>query len=207
MSAVSLLVLAKQPVPGRVKTRLTPPCTPAQAARLADAALRDTLDVVKRTPAGRKVLVFDGDARSWQKDGVTVVAQEGRGLAERLQGAFDSVRGPALLVGMDTPQLTPELLLSCVRALDRSDVDAVLGPTPDGGFWSIGFSRAVAGAFRGVPMSSPTTWGVQRRRLRQLGLRVDEQPMLRDVDTIADAHAVVGDAPHTRFAAELRAMA
>ena len=63
-------MIAKEPLPGRAKTRLTPPCTPAEAAALARAALLDTLDVVARTPAARRVLVFDGDARDWRRDGL-----------------------------------------------------------------------------------------------------------------------------------------
>jgi rSAM/selenodomain-associated transferase 1 len=194
------MVIAKEPLPGRAKTRLTPPCTPAEAAELARAALLDTIDVVSRTPAARRVLVFEGDQRDWRPNGFELVAQRGDGLGERLAAAFADVGTPALLVGMDTPQLTPALLVAGVRALARPGVDAVLGPTVDGGYWSVGFARGVPAAFDGVPMSTHSTWASQRRRLYELGLRVHEQPRLRDVDTITDAHAVAGAAPHTRFA-------
>jgi rSAM/selenodomain-associated transferase 1 len=200
---VALLVIAKQPVAGRVKTRLTPPCTPAQAAALAGAALLDTLDVVTRTPAARKVLVFDGDARGWQREGFTLIAQRGNTLGERIEAAFEDIPGPALLIGMDTPQMTPELLLDGMSALACRDVDAVLGPTVDGGYWSVGFREAVPGAFDGVPMSSPTTWAHQLARFEDIALRVHEQPLLRDVDTIDDARLVASRAPHTRFARAL----
>jgi uncharacterized protein len=200
VQSVALLVIAKEPLPGRVKTRLTPPCTPTEAAGLARAAILDTIDVVSRTPAARRVLVFDGDQRGWRSKGFELVAQRGDGLAERLAAAFADVGAPALLVGMDTPQLTPELLMAGVRALARPGVDAVLGPTVDGGYWSVGFARRAPGAFDGVPMSTRSTWASQRRRLDELGLRVHQQPRLRDVDTIEDARAVAGAAPHTRFA-------
>jgi len=59
----ALLVIAKEPLPGRVKTRLSPPLSELEAAGLAEAALLDTLEVIARTPAKRKVLVFDGDSR------------------------------------------------------------------------------------------------------------------------------------------------
>ncbi len=104
---------------------------------------------------------------------------------------------------MDTPQLTPRLLLDGMRALAEDEVDAVLGPAHDGGYWSVGFSKPVSGAFADVPMSSELTWIRQRARLAELGLRVHEQPLLRDVDTIEDAHAVASGAPHTRFARAL----
>ena len=207
METVALLVIAKEPIPGRVKTRLTPPCTPAEAAELARAAILDTIDVVSRTPVARRVLVFDGDQRDWRPKGFELVAQRGDGLGERLAAAFADVGTPALLVGMDTPQLTPALLVAGVRALAQPGVDAVLGPTVDGGYWSVGFARSVPGAFDGVPMSTRSTWASQRRRLDKLGLRVHEQPRLRDVDTIEDARAVAGAAPHTRFARAFAALA
>jgi hypothetical protein len=201
------MVIAKEPLPGRAKTRLTPPCTPAEAAELARAALLDTIDVVSRTPAARRVLVFDGDQSDWRPNGFELVAQRGDGLGERLAAAFADVGTPALLVAMDTPQLTPALLVAGVRALARPGVDAVLGPTVDGGYWGVGFARSVPAAFDGVPMSTRSTWASQRRRLDELGLRVHEQPRLRDVDTITDARAVAGAAPHTRFARAFAALA
>jgi rSAM/selenodomain-associated transferase 1 len=202
----ALLVLAKQPVAGRVKTRLTPPCTPQQAAKLADAALRDTLEAVSRAPAGRRVLVFEGDAEPWRPDGFEVIAQRGVAFGERLQAAFDDVAQPALLIGMDTPQVTPAQLGEALRVLVDERVDSVLGPTTDGGYWCVGFRRTVAGAFAGVPMSAPETYVRQRRRLTELGVRVGSQPLLRDVDTIDDAEAVAAQAPATRFARALEAI-
>src|SRR5436305_3920226 len=96
----ALVVIAKEPLPGRAKTRLTPPCTPAEAATLAEAALLDTIEVVRRTPAARKVLAFDGNPRRFRRAGLEVIPQRGAGLAERLAAAFEDVAGPALLVGM-----------------------------------------------------------------------------------------------------------
>ena len=207
MDALTLIVIAKAPVPGRVKTRLTPPCSPEQAAGLAHAALHDTLQAVDRTPAVRRLLVLDGDAALVSADGFDVQLQRPGGLDARLEGAFAGLDGPALLVGMDTPQLTPEMLAAAGRALLADGVDAVLGPADDGGWWCIGFRRPVAGAFTGVPMSVTSTCAEQRRRLTELGLHVRELPVLRDVDTISDARAVARHAPHTRFARAVGALA
>lgn len=207
MTQVALMVIAKEPLPGRAKTRLSPPCSPAEAAALAEAALVDTLEVVARTPAPRKVLVFDGDPGRFRRKGLEVMVQRGGGLAERLAAAFEDVAGPALLVGMDTPQVTPQLLRDGMQALSTPAVDAVLGPAADGGYWSVGFKRNAASAFAGVPMSRPTTCTKQRARLRELGFRVHEQLPLRDVDTIEDARAVASQAPGSRFAAALAAIA
>lgn len=100
----TLLVIAKTPVAGRVKTRLTPHFTPGQAADLARAALQDTLAAVLATPARRRVLVLDGAPGPWLPHGIEVVPQCEGGLDARLAAAFAGAGGPALLIGMDTPR-------------------------------------------------------------------------------------------------------
>ncbi|MDX3454620.1 DUF2064 domain-containing protein [Streptomyces sp. ME02-8801-2C] len=198
-AATTLLVIAKEPRPGRVKTRLTPPFTPEAAAALAEAALIDTLRTVAATPARRRVLVLDGSPGRWLPPGFDVVPQCAGGLDERLACAFADCDGPALLIGMDTPQVTPDLL-----TVDFADCDAYFGPAEDGGFWALGLAEPEPGLLRGVPMSTRTTGAVQRARLVAAGLRVRELPRLRDVDTVADAEAVAAAAPRTRFATELQ---
>jgi len=201
----TIAVIAKAPVAGRSKTRLCPPCTPRQAAELATAALRDTLDAVLAVRGGvRRVLVLEGTPGPWLPQGFEVIAQRGDGLAARLAAAFDDLGGPTFLVGMDTPQLTPRLLADGLRALE--DADASLGPAPDGGYWGIGLNTPDPAVFAGVPMSVESTGAVQRARLRSLGLQTAILPALRDVDLIADARAVAALAPQTRFAATLAAI-
>jgi uncharacterized protein len=201
-AAVTLLVIAKQPVPGRVKTRLVPPCTYEQAAALAEAALADTLQTMLMLPARRRVLVLDGRPGRWLPPGFDIVPQCGGPLDERLAGAFAAVRGPALLIGMDTPQVTPALL-----TVDWQAADAVFGPAADGGFWALGLRVPAPALLRGVPMSTPSTGAVQRARLLAAGLRVADLPQLRDVDTAEDAVAVARQAPRSRFAARARELA
>ncbi|HEY5198643.1 MAG TPA: DUF2064 domain-containing protein [Solirubrobacteraceae bacterium] len=202
----SLIVIAKAPVAGRVKTRLCPPCTPTEAAELARAALADTLARVLETPVDRRVLVLDGDPGDWLPDGFEVLTQRGEGLDERLAAAFADVGGPALLVGMDTPQVTPELLLEGIDALADPRVDAVLGAAFDGGYWCIGLARACPDAVVGVPMSSALTCRHQRDRLAAVGLRVRELRPLRDIDGIDDARAVAAAIPGSRFARAVAAL-
>lgn len=194
----TLLVIAKAPVAGRVKTRLTTRFTPQQAADLAAAALRDTLTAVLATPARRRVLVLDGQPGPWLPDGIEVVVQCGGGLDARLAAAFALADGPALLIGMDTPQVTPGLL---AQGLDFTGADAWFGPADDGGFWALGLAAPDPALLLGVPMSVPETGTVQRRRLTDAGLDVRDLPELCDVDTPADADRVARAAPHTRFAA------
>lgn len=194
----TLLVIAKEPLPGRVKTRLTPPFAPAEAAALAEASLADTLEAVAATPAARRVLVLEGAPGPWLPPGFEVVPQCAGGLDERLADAFARCEGPALLIGMDTPQVTPELL-----TVDFTDCDAWFGPAEDGGFWALGLAEPDPALLRGVPMSTPFTGAIQRARLVAAGLRVRDLPRLRDVDDASDAHAVAALAPCGRFAALL----
>jgi rSAM/selenodomain-associated transferase 1 len=198
--APALLVIAKAPVPGRVKTRLCPPCTPAQAAAIARAALLDTLATAVATPRTcRCVLVLDGEPGPWVPPAFEVIPQRGDGLAERLAAAFADAGGPAFLVGMDTPQVTPALLASGLDAAAHGE--AVLGATLDGGYWGIGLRRPDPAVFAGVPMSTARTGAAQRARLGALGLATATLPPLRDVDTFADARAVLPLVAGSRFAA------
>ena len=204
MSEVALVVIAKAPAPGQSKTRLCPPCTPDEAAELAAAALADTLAVVAATPARRRLLALDGKLAVTPPD-FEVIEQRGSGLGERLGHALAAAEGPALVIGMDTPQLTPATLADAAARLTRGDVAAVLGPALDGGYWAIGLQTPDPAVFEDVPMSSVATYVAQQRRLRQLGVTVASLPPLRDIDTIADARAVARAFPRTAFAAALAA--
>jgi rSAM/selenodomain-associated transferase 1 len=206
MPDVALVVIAKAPVPGRAKTRLCPPCTARQAAALAEAALRDTLAAVAATPARRHIVALEGEPDRWLPAGFELHPQRGSCLGERLGHALLAAEGPALVVGMDTPQLGPALLRRAARLLSEPGVDAVLGPALDGGYWTIGLRRPDASAFSGVPMSTGETCAAQRRRLDALGLRTVGLPALRDVDTIADAAAVARECPANEFAAAYRSL-
>ncbi|KQX14748.1 glycosyltransferase [Streptomyces sp. Root431] len=194
----ALLVIAKEPLPGRVKTRLTPPFTPGQAAALAEAALCDTLAVAARVPADRHVLVLDGEPGAWLPSRFNVVPQVAGGLDVRLAAAFAGCDGPALLIGMDTPQITPALLTAAVC---WDTYDAWFGPATDGGFWALGLRSPDPSLLLGVPMSRADTGSALYERLRSAGLRIGRLPVLRDVDTAEDARLVATGAPGTRFAA------
>ncbi|BBA95495.1 hypothetical protein RVR_378 [Actinacidiphila reveromycinica] len=198
-----LMIIAKEPVPGRVKTRLTPPFSPQEAAELARAALADSLAALAAVPAARRVLVLAGEPGPWLPPGFTVLPQVGGGLDQRLAAAFADCTGPALLIGMDTPQVTPELL--CAGA-DFTDHDAWFGPAADGGFWALGLAVPDPSLLLGVPMSQPRTGALLEARLRAAGLRTGRLPELRDVDTAADALEVAALAPATRFAALYRSI-
>lgn len=206
MSETQVIVLAKAPVAGRVKTRLCPPCTPSQAAAVAAAALADTLDVVGASHVDRRILAVDGAfeaPRGW-----VVVPQRGESLGERLVHAFaDSYRpGVAtVLIGMDTPQLSPLDLDSAFQRLGGSE--AVLGPAVDGGWWALGLRDGRhAAVLGGIPTSTSTTGADTREALRGRGLRVALLPSLTDVDSAADARLVAALCPpDSRFRAAVAA--
>lgn len=197
----TLVVIAKEPVPGRVKTRLHPPLSYDQAAELAAAAIDDTLEAVGAVPAGRRILLFDGTVVPESARGYDVVHQVQGDLDERLAAIFDQVEGPTALIGMDTPQVTA---LDLAPAFDWSgSTDAWFGPANDGGWWALALRRPDGGLVRGIPTSRDDTGALQLARLRSAGLAVGMLPQLTDVDTIDDALEVAAGAPSGRFAAVL----
>jgi len=203
--AAQLIVIAKEPLPGRVKTRLTPPFPPADAAALAEAALADTLRTVAATPVARRLLVLDGVPGDWLPAGFDVIGQRGGELGERLTAALADAHAalplPMVLIGMDTPQVTVDQLTDAVRSLLTGDADAVFGPAADGGFWLLGLRKPDRSLIAGVPMSRPDTGRAQLERLAGAGLRIALAPRLSDVDTFDDAELVASEIPHSRFAA------
>ncbi|MCU1619869.1 MAG: uncharacterized protein JWR41_1875, partial [Modestobacter sp.] len=193
-----LLVITKAPVPGRSKTRLTPPCTPEQAAAIAAAAVGDTLDAVRATPVQRRVVALDGEPGDLDLTGCVVVPQVEGDLGNRLAHAFadamDTPDGdlPTLLIGMDTPQVSPQLLADCLDQLVAAGPGtAVLGTAPDGGWWALGVhSPAAALVLPDVPMSRKDTALLTRAALQQAGLTVLDLPELTDIDHFPDAVSV-----------------
>jgi uncharacterized protein len=203
-----VLVMAKEPVPGRAKTRLCPPLTPTEAASVAEAALADTLTAVAACGSDRQLLALDGEPGLWLPPGFSVIRQRGEGLSARLAAAWRDADGPGVQIGMDTPQVTPELLDACLAATAERAVSATLGLACDGGWWALGLSeRWDVDVFAGVPMSTPVTGACQLANLRAHGHRVGELPGLLDVDTMADARRVAAAVPAGRFARRLDMLA
>jgi uncharacterized protein len=202
----AIIVIAKSPLPGRVKTRLCPPLSLEQAAVLADAAISDTLHVTGRVSARRHVLALQGPAWTGVPRGWDVVAQVPGDLDQRLVGAFAAAgRGPSLLVGMDTPQLHATQL----KRFEPSHFDACIGLADDGGYWAIGFRDppAHADVIRGVPMSTSSTGAVQLDAMRSRGLRVQLLDQMADFDTYEQATVIAEQYPRTRFAGAFRSVA
>jgi uncharacterized protein len=208
--AAQVVVIAKEPVPGRVKTRLTPPYTPAQAAELATAALADTLAAVAGANLTRRVLALEGKPGRWLPPGFDVIRQRGAGLDERIAwamtDAYESLPVPVVLIGMDTPQVTPGLLTAAVEPLISGSADATFGLAPDGGFWLLGLREIDPALVLDVPMSRSDTGAHQLARLERAGLRLRLLPELIDVDTADEAERVASTMPGSRFATCLERM-
>lgn len=202
-----VLVMAKEPVPGRVKTRLCPPCTPDEAADIASAALADTFDAACASGADEVVAALDGRPGPWLPPGVRIVPQVDETFDRRLAAAWATTSGPGVQIGMDTPQLTPDDLDAAMAALADDANDAVLGPAVDGGWWAIGLTQADERVFLDVPMSTDHTGADQLARLERLGHRVGSLPQLIDVDHFAEALDVAAAVPDGRFADAVRRVA
>ncbi|GAB7144888.1 TIGR04282 family arsenosugar biosynthesis glycosyltransferase [Mycobacterium riyadhense] len=212
---VTVLVLAKAPEPGRAKTRLAATIGEHLAANIAAAALLDTLDAVAAAPVAARVVALTGDLDAAARahdirrrlESFTVIPQRGDDFADRLANAHvDAANGyPVLQIGMDTPQVTAELLADCARRL--LETPAVLGMAFDGGWWVLGLRTPAAAQFlRGIPMSTPDTGRLTLKSLRNNGIDPTMLSPLVDVDLIEDI-AAVRDAcgPGSRFARITRA--
>lgn len=202
------MLLAKEPIPGRVKTRLHPPLSLEQAADLASAAIQDTLEALREVPAADRILAYDGATAPADTEDYEILPQVEGALDERLAAIFDArSRGPLLLVGMDTPQLRASDLAPAFGDWPE-EIDAWFGPAADGGWWALGMREPRGDLIRGIPTSRDDTGERQLARLRAAGLRVGLLPELVDVDDIQSALEVAEVAPDGRFAAALdRALA
>jgi uncharacterized protein len=215
---VTLLVVAKAPVPGMAKTRLAATVGEEVAAEIAAAALLDTLEAVAATPVATRVVALTGNL----DDGVAaveirrelasfaVISQRGNNFGDRLANAHaDAARVDGhrvLQIGIDTPQVTAELLADCGRRL--VDAQAVLGLASDGGWWALGVNApALAECLRDIPMSQSDTGALTLKALRDKDIDVDLIDELTDFD-IADDVAAVREvcAPGSRFAEVTRAV-
>ena len=195
----TLIIIAKECVPGRVKTRLHPPLSLEQAAALASASLADTFRAVSALDASRRILLFDGNLFPLGSEPYDVIPQVSGNLDRRLGAIFDECEGPTVLIGMDTPQLDAAMLAPLFDEWPV-DVDAFLGFAVDGGYWTIAMAKPDGSLIRGVPMSQDNTGQLQLERLAEAGLRVQMLPELLDVDTVDDARMVASLAPETEFA-------
>jgi len=208
----TLLVVAKQPAPGQTKTRLCPPLTPTQAAELYDCFLRDTLEVMRQVPGVQRVIGFlPEDAQGYFRQlapDMALACQRGASLGERLDRLLtEALAGGsprAVVMDSDSPTL-PHAYLS--QAFERlNEVDVVIGPTRDGGYYLIGMNQPQPHLLRQVQMSTPHVLIDTLALAKATGLTVSLLPTWYDVDTITDLRQLDSEiaANHNGIAATTR---
>lgn len=177
----ALVVFAKPPVAGRVKTRLLGALSPSQAATVHRACLQDTLALLAGVPACSRWLMVAGsdhEAHALGREmklgaGWNVCAQFGRDLGARLERAmgrlFAAGMRRVVVVGTDAPWIGPQKLRQALRWLEADDV--VIGPAADGGYYLVGARRPVGEMFRGIPWGSSQVMAATRRTLEKSRIR------------------------------------
>ena len=189
----TILILAKPPVAGRVKTRLVPPLSPEEAALLAEAFLRDLAASLGTLPGVHLEIALPPPGPppggpDWLPPGVPTVPQGEGDLGERLArvtaDAFERRDGPVAVVGSDHPSLPPELVERALSEARQGRVGMI--PTEDGGYAALSLPRPLPGLFRDVPWSSSGVAAATRRNARARGVALVDLPVWYDVDDADD---------------------
>jgi rSAM/selenodomain-associated transferase 1 len=182
-----IIVFAKQPLPGRVKTRLIPALGADGAAKLAADMLARTVDEALGTGLGVE-LCGEPDAGAWFERPVAKTAQGEGDLGQRLARAARRVLAeePVLLIGADCPSLDRRRLRAAADSLAAHD--AVIHPAQDGGYVLLGLARLEESLFEGIAWSTPTVCADTVARIEALGWALDIRETLADVDEPADLH-------------------
>lgn len=188
MSARRLMVFAKAPVPGRVKTRLASALGEAPAAELHAAFVRDVVRRHRRP--GRRLTVWragDPEHPLWAELGMPLATQQGPDLGARMHAAFaEELAGDASVVvlGTDSPTLPPALVDAAFDALD--EVPVVVGPACDGGYYLLGARGSVPPVFEAMPWGTGQVLTRTLRALQAAGVDYRLLPFWYDVDRPED---------------------
>ena len=189
-----LAIVAKAPRAGDVKTRLCPPLSHVEAAALSAAFLEDTVDLVRGCSGARGAFVFTPADREPYFAGLAPeflrVAQQGPDLGARLQHAFAALFATGatavIALGADTPTLPIAAIAEALRRLADEQVDVVLGPSDDGGYYLIGLRCPQPSLFESIAWSTPAVCAQTMAAASAAGLTVAVLPAWFDVDTAAD---------------------
>ncbi|MEW6388035.1 MAG: TIGR04282 family arsenosugar biosynthesis glycosyltransferase [Thermodesulfobacteriota bacterium] len=190
-----LVIFAKEPVPGQVKTRLCPPLSPEAAAQLYHGFLEDILEEMGRVPQVDLALAFAPDTaagffKSLVPTEVFLTPQTGEDLGERLIRAFawgfGLGFGVVLVRNSDSPDLPRELVIEAKGALAAGGAKVVLGPSPDGGYYLVGLRAPQPELFRSLAWSTATVLADTLNRAQELSLAVHLLPPWPDIDTYED---------------------
>ncbi|WP_287128497.1 TIGR04282 family arsenosugar biosynthesis glycosyltransferase [Candidatus Cyanaurora vandensis] len=186
----AVLLMAKAPEVGQVKTRLCPPLDLAQACLFHEALLRDTLNLLRAVSSSR-YLAYSG-SRDWfdyHSPDFYLFRQQGEDLGVRLHHSLQFMlrwHEPVLCIGSDSPHLPPAYLQQAAQLLEQYPV--VLGPALDGGYYLIGLNRFEP-LFLGMPMGTDQLFTATQTRCQELGLGVGLLPPLGDLDYWSDVQS------------------
>ena len=190
-----LVIVAKQPVPGRVKTRLFPKLSPEAAADLYRCFLQDRIqEVISFNGVDRAIAYTPEDAKetfaSLTSDGFELFAQQGKHLGERLNNIFMEKLSQGYevvsIVDSDSPDLPKTLINESFELLLSRQADIVLGPCYDGGYYLVGMRKPHPELFRNIPWSTENVLSVTLERARRMGLNVKLLSIWNDLDTFED---------------------
>jgi hypothetical protein len=204
---VGVAIMTKAPRAGEVKTRLCPPLSPRQAAALARCLLRDRIAQVRGltgvSPAIAYTPARERDLFERVAPGFTLIAQRGPHLGARIRSSLATLLGAghraAIAIGTDTPTLPTTVLQHAVDLIASPDVDVVLGPAEDGGYYLIGVKADHPTLFEDVPWSTSEVLAITLGRARAAGLHTACVSPWFDVDTPDDLnrlHAALAETPH-----------
>ncbi len=191
----TLLIFAKRPIPGLVKTRLTGSLTREEAAELYRCMLLDTLAKTGSLVDMDSFIFYEpsADAAPYFREiagEMAIIPQEGKDLGERMANAFEEAfaRGyaKAAIIGTDSPDLPVSFITLAFEKMDDADVDVVCGPSEDGGYYLVAMKRLRGEFFRGIPWSSGEVLRESLSRAAEAGIAVSLLPPWHDVDTIED---------------------
>jgi rSAM/selenodomain-associated transferase 1 len=202
--AAAILVFAKAPIAGKVKTRLQPTWTLEQAAALHRAFVADLLDrLTVFQPAARIELHTDIPTDPWWPAGVTHHLQTKGDLGQRmlcaLETALASRASPVMILGGDVPSVP----LGHLAAILETDADVVLGPSTDGGYYAISCRRTHPRMFASVAWSTPSALDATAEAARACGLSVSLGPAWFDIDSPEDLERLLASHPLPRHTAAL----
>ncbi|MGH9630365.1 MAG: TIGR04282 family arsenosugar biosynthesis glycosyltransferase [Bryobacteraceae bacterium] len=196
-----IILFAKAPVPGHVKTRLLPFLSPTEAASLHTAFVLDTIERLQLFTGALLELHTDINTDAWRAIGVSRRLQAEGDLASKmfhaLQSALSQGHPRATIVGSDSPTLPG----GYIRELMASSADVALGPTEDGGYYAISCARVDREMFRGVEWSGPDTLAQTVQAVQACGLSVETGRSWFDIDTPEDLRRLSESPelpPHTR---------
>lgn len=199
--AVAVVIFAKAPIEGYVKTRLCPPLTADEAASLHGSLVMDLLErcqtvkecdrILAGAPSSQhpffKAMEARFSVKLWEQTGEDLGARMAQAFAEGLSSRYQAL----VIVGTDIPGVTAPIITQALTALREHDV--VLGPTQDGGYYLIGLRRLIPELFQHMPWSTDQVCALTEQKVQDLGLSMRRLPTLRDVDTLEDLHALIQD--------------